>query len=408
MRVGIRFFGRIAALSGAAAALAMLAHGQDERMQARLDEACIAAPAWYTLESGAPRAAPGPEVLARIAQRDIVLLGEQHDDPSHHQWQLQTLAALLQLRPRMVIGFESFPRRVQAVLDRWVAGDLTERQFLEQSEWPKVWRFPAELYLPLFHFARMNRVPMVALNVDRSVTEAITRSGWDAVPDSQKEGIGRPAQPSTAYTDYLFEIFRHHERVADRPTAGLGKDAAEFRFFVEAQTTWDRAMAEALARALGGSAEGERPLVVGVMGNGHVRGGFGVAHQLRDIGVGNVGTLLPVDPQRDCASFKPGLADALFAVPRLALDKPPPPRLGVRLEEVDGGVQLAEVTAASLAERSGLQRGDRIVSVAGAPVTRAGNVVAAVRLQPAGTWLPLQIRRGEETLELVVKFPPLQ
>jgi len=44
----------------------------------------------------------------------------------------------------------------------------------------------------------------------------------------------------------------------------------------------------------------------------------------------------------------------------------------------------------------------------GAPVTRAGNVVAAVRLQPAGTWLPLQVRRGEETLDLVIKFPPQQ
>jgi len=80
----------------------------------------------------------------------------------------------------------------------------------------------------------------------------------------------------------------------------------------------------------------------------------------------------------------------------------------VRLEEVEGGVRLAEVTAASLAESSGLRRGDRIVSLAGAPVTRAGNVVAAVRLQPAGTWLPLQVRRGEETLDLVIKFPPQQ
>jgi uncharacterized iron-regulated protein len=407
--VNIRVFaGIFAAIAAVTVAAAMLAHGQERRAQAPAPQACIAAPGWYTLDARAPRVAPGPEVLAQMAGRDIVLLGEQHEDVSHHQWQIQTLAALFQLRPRMIIGFESFPRRAQPVLDRWVAGELTVQQFLEQSEWAKVWRFPAELYLPLFHFARLNRIPMVALNVERSLTEAITRSGWDAVADSQREGVSRPARPSAAYVEYLFEIFRHHDRVAGKPTAELGKDSAEFRFFIEAQTAWDRAMAEALARQLANSQAGERPLVVGIMGGGHVRDGFGVPHQLRDLGASNVGVLLPVDPRHDCASLKPGLADAVFAIPAMPRDKPPPPRLGVRLEEVEGGVRLAEVTAASLAESSGLRRGDRIVSLAGAPVTRAGNVVAAVRLQPAGTWLPLQVRRGEETLDLVIKFPPQQ
>jgi membrane-associated protease RseP (regulator of RpoE activity) len=196
--------------------------------------------------------------------------------------------------------------------------------------------------------------------------------------------------------------------VGGKPTAKIGRDAAEFRFFVEAQTVWDRAMAEALARSLKDVQSGEPPLVVGIMGGGHVRDGFGVPHQLRNLGVSNVGALLPVDPQADCAGLKSGLADAIFAIPALPVDRPPPPRLGVRLEEVAGTVRLAEVTTASLAEKSGLQRGDQIVSLAGAPVTRASNVIAAVRLQPAGTWLPMQVKRGEETLDLVIKFPPRQ
>ena len=385
-----------------AGSVALPAHGQNTPAA----DACIAAPGWYRLDGDAPRAAAGREVLAGMARRDIVLLGERHEDASHHQWQLQTLAALFQLRPRMVIGFESFPRRVQPVLDRWIAGELTVRQFLEQTEWDKVWRFPAGLYLPLFHFARLNRVPMVALNVERSLTETITRSGWDALTDAQKEGVSRPAPAPAAYSDHLFEVFSHHDRVAGKPTAEIGKDTARFRFFVEAQTTWDRAMAQALAQHLRAGETGERPLVVGIMGSGHVRDGFGVPHQLRDLGAGHVGVLLPVDPRRDCASLKSGLADAVFAIPGMPRDTSPPPRLGVRLEEVDGGVRLSDVSAASLAEQSGLQRGDRIISLAGAPVTRSASVAAALRLQPAGTWLPLQIRRGEETLDFVIKFPP--
>ena len=408
MAMNARYIAGLLLLLAAVTAAAMLAHGQEEPARSRAAAACVSAPGWYTLDGEALRATPGTEVLSAAARRDVVLLGEQHDDASHHQWQVQTLAALLQLRPRMVIGFESFPRRVQPVLDRWIAGELTVQQFLEQSEWEKVWRFPAELYLPLFHFARLNRIPMLALNVERSLTEAVARDGWDAVPNAQKEGVSRPAPAAAGYVDHLFEVFRHHDRVGGRPTSGIGKDAAEFRFFVESQTTWDRAMAVALARPLSGGTTGARPLVVGIMGGGHVRGSFGVPHQLRDLGIENIGVLLPVDPVNDCASLKAGLADAVFAIPALRRDKPPPPRLGVRLEEADGGVRLADVTAASLAEKSGLKTGDRIISLAGVPVTRASNVIAAVRMQPAGTWLPLQVRRGEETLDLVIRFPPQQ
>ncbi len=35
-------------------------------------------------------------------------------------------------------------------------------------------------------------------------------------------------------------------------------------------------------------------------------------------------------------------------------------------------------------------------------------VIAAIRLQPAGTWLPMRVKRGDDTLELVVKFPAKQ
>lgn len=383
---------------------ALSAHAQETPGHPAPARACLAPAVWYTLADGLPRATAGPELLADMARRDIVLLGEQHDDADDHQWQLQTLAALHLLRPQMVIGFESFPRRVQPVLDQWIAGELTVKQFLEQAEWEKVWNFPPELYLPLFQFARINRIPMVALNVDRALTEAITKNGWDAVPAEKKENVSRPAAPSAAYRDFLFDVFKTHPRVAGKETHALSKNDAEFRFFLESQTMWDRAMAEALTRRTGQGTQ--RPLVVGIMGAGHVRYGYGVPHQLRDLGAGSIGTLLPVDAQQDCREIKANLADAVFAVPGTPADKPPPPRLGVRLEAVDGSVRLTEVTAGSLAEKTGLQGGDHIVSLAGLPVSKISSVIAAVRAQPAGTWLPLQIRRGAETLELVIKFPP--
>jgi C-terminal processing protease CtpA/Prc len=69
-----------------------------------------------------------------------------------------------------------------------------------------------------------------------------------------------------------------------------------------------------------------------------------------------------------------------------------------------GAVRVASVTAGSLADTSGLRVGDQIVMVAGVPANMT-NVMVAVRTQPAGTWLPLQIRRAEDTVDLIIKFP---
>jgi hypothetical protein len=80
---------------------------------------------------------------------------------------------------------------------------------------------------------------------------------------------------------------------------------------MEGQLLWDRAMAEALARAV---RDEPGALVVGLMGSGHVIHGYGVEHQLRDLGVADVGSLLPWDVDGDCADLVAGVADAVFGI----------------------------------------------------------------------------------------------
>jgi len=394
-----------AALAGAVAIGLVVGAGEGDAADATPAGRCLAPAAWTVPDGEQSHVTGATALLSEMAKREVVLLGEHHDQDDHHRWQLQALTALHAQRPDMVIGFEMFPRRVQPALDRWVAGDLTVRQFLEQAEWGKVWDLPADFYLPLFQFARINRIPMVALNVDAKLNKAITAKGWDAVAEGEREGVGRPAPPSRAYRDFLFEIYREHATVGGKETAKAQAADRAFGYFVEAQTTWDRAMAEALARhVVAGSAPG-KPLAVGIMGSGHIRYGHGVPHQLRALGVKDIGTLLPVPFDFDCKELRAGLADAVFALPEIATAKPEPPRLGVRLEESEGGVRIADVTAGSLAERTGLKAGDRLLEVAGVDAKKLTPVIAAIRQQPAGTWLPMRVQRGSETLDLVVRFP---
>lgn len=365
---------------------------------------CLAPASWTVFADRQSQIASSPQVLAALVGRDVVLLGEQHDDADHHLWQLQVLAGLHAQRPEMVIGFEMFPRRVQAVLDRWVAGELSVKEFLARSEWNTVWSQPAELYLPLFQFARLNRIPMLALNIDQELTRKIAARGWDGVPSAEREGVGQPAPATAAYRKFLHEVYRQHAEMPARSSKRASGDAA-FANFVDSQLAWDRAMAETLASQAARPAVGAKPLVVGIVGSGHLRFGHGVPQQLRDLGIQSVGVLLPMAAGGDCDELRPGLADAVFAVPTRPQAVAEPPRLGVSLENQDGRVLIAEVSKGSLAEDSGLKKGDRILTVAGQPLAGVSALLPAIRQQPPGTWLPLQIERAGSTIEVVVKFP---
>lgn len=345
---------------------------------------------WFSPASGATISAS--EMLTQMAEKKVVLLGERHDSAEDHRWQLHTLIQLHARRPRLALALEMFPRRVQPVLDRWVAGELSEEEFLRQAEWKKVWGYDARDYLPLFHYARMQRLPMLAVNVEKSLIEAVGEKGWEGVAEAQKEGVTRPAPASDAYRQELRQVFDHH------PAKARGEKA--FPLFVEAQTVWDRAMAQGIADFLRRQPE---TLVVGIVGAGHVRHGHGIAHQLKDLGIHEVGLLLPWEVGQDCRKPSPTLADALFLI---APVKSEAPRLGVALEPWrDEGLRVREVFPSSIAAAAGMRRDDLIIALAGQPAKSVEAVRQAVRAMPAGAWLPLTVRRGEETLELVAKFP---
>jgi uncharacterized iron-regulated protein len=343
------------------------------------------------------------EVVERALAARVALLGESHDSHEHHRWQLQTLAALHARHPDLVIALEMLPRRAQGALDRWVSGELDEAQFLQESGWREAWGFDAALYLPILHFARMNRIPLVAVNVDRGVTRAVAEQGLAAVPLSGREGVGDPAPALPAYEQMLFESWHDHLPPGEG-LAARGRDDHEFRRFLESQLLWDRAMAQGIAEA---AARHPHAVVAALMGRGHVIHGWGVPHQLLALGRPAPLTLLPFDRQDDCAALADGVADVVFGVAAPApAAAPARPRLGVTLEPAAGGVRIAEVGSGSIAERAGLRKGDVILAIAGRRAGRAADVAGAVMRQAPGTWLPIEVQRGGRRLEIVARFPP--
>lgn len=249
------------------------------------------------------------ELLHRMAALDAVLLGETHDVAEIHRWQLQFATCLHLLRPEMQMGFEMSPRCSQPVLDAWVGGELGTAEFLAAVGWEKVWGFPPEIYLPLFHFCRQQRVPMIALNCERPLVTRIGIEGWDAVPEHERDGMTPAAAETPGHRAYIGRLTgRDASAVTDR--------------FLRAQQVWDRAFACNIAAAIArAEAAGEpRPLVVGVIGRGHLEYGHGTPHQLRDLAIARIGVLLPTEAAAHDAEEIRGIGDALF---RIAPPEPP-------------------------------------------------------------------------------------
>lgn len=359
------------------------------------DQRCVPVGRW--VDPGSGTSLTTAEFIPGVARQRVVLLGEAHDNLEHHAWQLQTLAALSAARDEIAVGFEMLPRRVQKPLDRWIGGELDEQAFLEGVDWGRSWSLPAELYLPIFRFARLNRFPAVALNVDRRLIERVGDVGWAAVPVDEREGLSDPAPASDAYRAWLADVYGDHAPKDDTPLDPTALDR-----FTDAQLVWDRAFAEGIAAALERHPDA---LVVGIIGGGHVQHRWGVPHQLAALGIDDVAVLLPWDDGADCSKLTADLADAVFGVEDTGARVANPPRLGVLLSTAERGVKVAHVAPASVAAAAGIADGDVILEAAGTAVAAPADLREIVARQAPGTWLPLRIARGNEEVEIVARFP---
>jgi len=127
------------ALSGALLAISLLMPATSFPAE------CVPRGVWSALGPSGLQPLPIKTLISDLALRSVVLLGERHDSAEHHRWQLQVITALHAARTDMVIGLEMFPRAAQPALDRWIAGAVSEAEFLRESGWREVWQMDPQL-----------------------------------------------------------------------------------------------------------------------------------------------------------------------------------------------------------------------------------------------------------------------
>lgn len=224
------------------------------------------AAAYRIVDAAAGRAIDLATLADRAATADVVFFGEQHDDAEAHRLQRRLLEAIASRRDHVVLSLEMFERDAQLDLNAYLAGRITEREFLEHARpWPNY----ATDYRPLVELAKARGWAVVAANVPRPIAAEVARGGLAALrtlPIGERQLAARDIVcPRDAYFERFVETMGEHP--------GTGEPGATVRRYYEAQCVKDETMAESIVAAL---AEQPGALVVHVTGAFHSDHGHGI------------------------------------------------------------------------------------------------------------------------------------
>ncbi len=202
-------------------------------------------------------------MLLDLASHEVIFVGEQHDDPATHRLERAILEGLARRRSGILVSLEMFERDTQPALDDYLAGRISEADFLKISRpWP---RYQTD-YRPLVEFAKAHKWPVIGGNIPRKFAARVSREGLaaiDKLPPAERQFVAATFQcPFDGYFDNFAEIMSSH------PVGGSesappkdGKEAKKKgkldprlremteRFYF-AQCVKDETMAESIARRL--------------------------------------------------------------------------------------------------------------------------------------------------------------
>lgn len=342
----------------------------------------ITPPFWALTKQGKQGFA---ELLENLKTKQIILVGEKHDDFSHHLAQLEVIKGLNEARVPLAVGMEMFQKPFQQVLDRYVNKEISELEFLEQSEFMKRWGHGYALYRPILNYCRDNKIPVIALNLEKEVSSEIGRQGLKSV----LEGDKAEKLPASINWSSL-EQKKWLEQIYDQHPQKEVKDAVSF---YQAQVMWDETMAESIASYL--QMHPQKHMVV-LAGAGHVTHEYAIPARLKNR-LGRPDLVSVVMPTGQEYPEEEGW-DALLFVPPVS--QPFSAKLGIIADEaVENTVVIKEIMPESTASQAGLMPGDTIVKADQVEISGIFALRTVLALKKEGDEIELQIKRADASLE---------
>jgi uncharacterized iron-regulated protein len=214
----------------------------------------------HAAASGDPIATP--ELLRRLGTADIVLLGELHDNPYHHQVRGMLITALASHHPAVV--FEQFAASEKPIPPP-SAGE-TREAWLDANGFDRTgWRWP--LHAPVVEAALANGRAIWGSNVSREALRSVIREGASAAPPEFRRLMEQSPLDSAARAALDEDLIEGHCGQLPATMIPGMRAAQEVR---DASMTW------ALVAA---GATGPAWLIAG---NGHVRSDIAVPRMLHN------------------------------------------------------------------------------------------------------------------------------
>ena len=196
------------------------------------------------------------ELIEKIKRANYILLGEFHDNASHHQLRGDLILRLNQSKQIVVVEYLLAGKEVQ------FSGSTLESLHTAGFN-SKAW--PWLIYGPLFEQLRISQRPIVGSNLDRSISKAIFSGENNPIPsalkvDYQKSSLSVPAMAALEQ-----DLIEGH----------CGKlPPAYLKPMMLVQRLTDISMARVLL---------ERSSGILLAGNGHIRKDYGVPQVLKAV-----------------------------------------------------------------------------------------------------------------------------
>ena len=316
------------------------------------------------------------DIAEALADRQVIHVGENHQQYSHHLAQLDIIRAIHNIHPDIAIGMEMFQQPFQQYLDQYIQGKLEEKDMLRRTEYFSRWAYDYRLYKPILDFAKEHRIPVIALNIEKEITSKVGDVGIDGLDDAERQKIPADLDDSNVrYRQQLQQVFAQHPH----------NENSDFERFLQVQLLWDEGMAERAVNYL--QQYPDRKMIV-LAGVGHVAHGMGIPDRIKRRKQVDSVIVLPAD----AAPVEPGVADFIIYPRSAAL--PPAGLMGVFLGDGgDEGVEATELSPKGAAASAGIEKGDRIFQINDERITSRADIKFALLDMKPGQQVTVHVNR---------------
>ena len=205
------------------------------------------------------------ELIKKTKNADVLFFGEEHNDSIGHLLETQIFSGLLQSYPGTALSMEMFSTDVQVVMDEYLSGVISEKNFIKEA---RAWNNYQD-YRPLIELAKQNKANVITANAATRYSNAVTFSGLNKLndfPAASKAFL--PPLPVDTATGRYYNKFTE--------TLG-GHDMGTMKIY-QTQNLWDATMAWSIARY---ALQNQGKKIFQVNGRFHSDEHLGIINQLK-------------------------------------------------------------------------------------------------------------------------------